>query len=301
MSNNLKVLVGANGSGKTFNLNKRLREVNCGLLITEDGMPQFNKDIKKVNIDYNEKKYVYIDEENRGRKGHRDIQNEENEEISTASQNVIKYVTDIMKRLKTIINKSKGQEKLNNMLNIFLQYNLNHIRHIFLDEPENYFDEDYLKIIGRVINILLENNYCVEVATHSSRLLKILEIDIDNILLVNNHNIKTVSTQNIISLYRDVADEIKNVAEESRVNDNPGILYKLNLVNNTDLLNSFIEQNLKSEEFYRCLFCKKILIVEGDSDAMALNSIKNDFDISVEIFVANGKAYIPFFARLFYS
>ncbi|PFB33650.1 hypothetical protein CN392_17940 [Bacillus cereus] len=43
----------------------------------------------------------------------------------------------------------------------------------------------------------------------------------------------------------------------------------------------------------------KIVIVERDSDIIALQSIKHKFGNSTDIYSPNGKVYTPFFIRLF--
>ncbi|PFM94284.1 hypothetical protein COJ53_00625 [Bacillus cereus] len=79
----------------------------------------------------------------------------------------------------------------------------------------------------------------------------------------------------------------------------PGIKYKLGITELEDTFDGFIKQTIKSDNFYRCLFYRSIVIVEGDSDIIALQSIKHKFGNSTDIYSPNGKAYIPFFVRLF--
>lgn len=181
----------------------------------------------------------------------------------------------------------------------FLEYNFNNIKYVFFDEPENFLDEEYLKVVGNLINKLIEKRFIVRIATHNARLLKILDINIENIVLMNYRTIISVSQNEIIDLYRVAAKEINEIKDRNKMDEDGGIKYKLSLADHLPVLESFIEQNIKSEEFYRCLFCSQIIIVEGDSDVIALKAIKNEFDLSVGIFSSNGKAFIPFFCKLY--
>ncbi|MCR8633211.1 TOPRIM nucleotidyl transferase/hydrolase domain-containing protein [Paenibacillus radicis (ex Xue et al. 2023)] len=293
----IRFLVGMNGSGKTYALNEALKEQDQGaFLITEDGMPIIPKHMNKVSVNFQNMLYNYLDEGSRGQSG----RETEQEKISDRVLKVISFCDDIMRKLNLFKKKSKGQEKLNNMMSIFTSYNLNNVRIIYFDEPENFLDEEFLKVIAEFFSVLLECNFVVRVATHNSRLLNILKVDLENIIFFNNHSKFNVLEEEVIELYRITSNKIENMrVEEPNIQVDSSIQYKLNLLNHHQAFDSFIEQNLKSEEFYRCLFYKKVIIVEGDSDITALASLKNDFDNSLEIFNPNGKAFIPFFVQLF--
>lgn len=292
----IKFLVGMNGSGKTYALNEALKEhKNDAFLITEDGNPIIPKDTNRVTIDYSKMVYIYSDERSRG-KTHNVL---EEEIVEARIQNVLLYCNDIKGKLDLFKNKSKGQEKLYNMMNIFTDYNLNHIKIIYFDEPENFLDEEFLKVIGEFFALLNESGIVVRVATHNSRLLNILSVNIEDIIFLNGHSMFNITNNQVKEIYNQTSLSVEKVRRENGINVDAGIKYKLEISNYVHAFNSFIEQNLKSEEFYRCLFYREIVIVEGISEIVALNSIKNQFEDSIEIFNPNGKAFIPFFVELF--
>jgi ABC-type multidrug transport system ATPase subunit/5S rRNA maturation endonuclease (ribonuclease M5) len=292
----IQFLVGANGSGKTYSLHQALKEVeNSGILITEDGNPIIPRHLNRVNVDLIKMTYIYKSETSRG-KIDRDV---EQEPISERVRPIVTFCNELKKKLDIFKKKSKGQEKLYNIISILSSYNLNNIRIIYFDEPENFLDEEYLKVICKLFTILVSQDFIVRVATHNSRLLDIIKVEIDDIIFLNSHSQFITSKSEIEDLYRTVASEIENIKAKFRIQTDASIEYKLNLPNQPEAFNNFLEQTLKSEEFYRCLFYKHVIIVEGDSDIVALQSIKNEFDSSVEFFNPNGKAYIPFFAQLF--
>lgn len=293
----IRFLVGMNGSGKTYALNEALKEQEQrSFLITEDGMPIIPKHMNKVSVNFQNMSYNYLDEGSRGQSG----RETEQENISDRVLKVISFCDDIKRKLDLFKKKSKGQEKLFNMMSIFTSYNLNNVSIIYFDEPENFLDEEFLKVIAEFFDVLLECNFVVRVATHNSRLLNILKVDLEDIIFFSNHSKFNVLEDEVIELYRMASNKIENIrVEDPNIQIDSSIQYKLNLLNHCQAFDSFIEQNLKSEEFYRCLFYKQVIIVEGDSDITALASLKNGFDNSIEIFNPNGKAFIPFFVELF--
>ncbi len=292
----IKFLVGMNGSGKSYALNEALKEQEqWAFLITEDGMPIIPRHMNQVSIDLDSMSYNYLDESSRGQLG----RETEEEDIAEKAQRVISFCNETIRRLNLFITKSKGQEKLYNMMSIFTSYNLNHVRVIYFDEPENFLDEEFLKVIADFFDVLINSDYIVRVATHNSRLLNILKVNLEDVIFFHTHSQFLVSEDKIKELFQSSANQIERIRAKQRIQTDASIQYKLDLLSHEKAFNSFIEQNLKSEEFYRCLFYKKIIIVEGISDIIALASMKNDFDNSIEIYNPNGKAFIPFFVELF--
>jgi ABC-type ATPase involved in cell division len=296
LSKPLKFLVGMNGSGKTYALNKALKEQeHQAFLITEDGMPIIPRQMNKISINFENMSYRYLDE---GSRGKLDRVTEE-ESISIRVHKVTNYCRETMGKLDLFKVKSKGQEKLYNMMSIFNSYNLNTIRIIYFDEPENFLDEEFLKVVGEFFGVLIESGFIVRVATHNSRLLNILKIRLEDIIFFNNYSQFIITEDEIKKIYLMSSSDIEAIRLENNIQQDASIHYKLDLLTHPHAYDNFIQQNLTNEELYRCLFYKKIIIVEGISDITALSSMKNEFESSIETFNPNGKAFIPFFVNLF--
>lgn len=292
----LMFLVGPNGSGKTYALRQALEEYEDeSLLITEDGTPIVPRQKGQVSVDIENEDYFFKDESERGANKEGDIK----EKINSYSLNVIIYCKGVINKLNLINKKSRGQEKLYNMMDILMSYNLNNIKDVYFDEPENFLDEEYLKVIVGLFRELIENGYYIRVATHNSRLLKLMNVNIDNIKFFNKTKQNTLTLDQLKDMFSNRSKDVEDIRLEENIANEASINYKLNLVNNPKAFNTFIEQGIKNENFYQCLFYKKIIIVEGQSEIAALSSIQSDFDSSIEIFNPNGKAFIPFYTYLF--
>ncbi|QPI68549.1 hypothetical protein IR194_04465 [Exiguobacterium sp. PBE] len=295
-SGRVKFLVGINGAGKTHALLESLKlHESEAFLLTEDGMALIPRDKKRVQINIEEQLYLYQDETSRGKPG----RNFDSEKISDNAFNVVTFCQGILERLNRFSNKSKGQEKLHNIMSIFLTYNLNNINILYFDEPENFLDEAFLKVISDFFDLLIDSGYIIRVATHNSRLLNILKIEIDDIILFHDHNTLSISKEEVSNIFNKTSSAVESIRIAENIQEDASISYKLNLTQFSHAFSNFVDQSLKSTEFYRCLFHKKVIIVEGQSDIVALSFINKDFDSSIEIYNPNGKAFIPFFTMLF--
>lgn len=292
---NLIAYIGRNGSGKTYALNNILTNSPIKTLyISEEGIAKVEYQKNKISINMEGNKYLYADEMRRGEKT-----NLEEYQITEKAKKIIEYASTIISKLESIKKKSQGQKKLENMMNIFLNYNLNNIDTILFDEPENFFDEEYLKLVAKLIITLIDNSYRVRFATHNSRLLSILEMDIDNIVLIHNRTEKTIRKSDIKNIFSEIAEIVDKKRNELKYSESNSISYKLNIHKVSVVFDNYLDYHLKNIEFYSSLFYKDIIIVEGNSDLEALKTIKESFNDTVYIFSANGKAWIPFYVRLF--
>ena len=301
----IQVFVGKNGSGKTYSFNNALnldmdRKI---MLIDEEGIPHINNGKAKVKITSSKEYYFYDDEKNKGQpnsiEGERVV-------INDVSRKVIEYAETIILKIRVFKNLSKGQEKIRNIINIFTEYNLNDIKYIFFDEPENYLDEQYMLELSNFINFLVESGYKIRIATHSPKLLYLLPIAIDKIYLLTFFDGKckifNITNDEIDLFYEECASAIELKRKENPdCGEDSGIKYKLNIFSNHDVFDIFKRRVINSEELYGCLFFDQIIIVEGVSDKVAVDYVKHSFGFTTQDFSPNGKAFIPFFIRLFTS
>jgi hypothetical protein len=146
---------------------------------------------------------------------------------------------------------------------------------------------------------LIRNEFVVRVATHNSRLLNIMKVNLEDIIFFNAHSQFCIPMSKVKELFCEASDEIEIIRKAGGISVDASIKYKLDLSSKQLAYESFLEQNLQSEEFYRCLFYNEIIITEGNSDIVALSAMKHEFDNSLEIYNPNGKAFIPFFTKLF--
>lgn len=159
-------------------------------------------------------------------------------------------------------------------------------QYIFLDEPENHSHPSMLNITANLINKLSETKD-VYIATHSPELLNMLNINFDNLYIFNDPEYKGPKTI-----------DFKNAASSL-----PKAINIENLYSNSKTY--YDEEKLKSnileihkKEFMSALFSTKVYIVEGINDQLFLKKVLNKTGKQFEqysIFPCYGKPhYFPF-------
>lgn len=158
-------------------------------------------------------------------------------------------------------------------------------QYIFLDEPENHSHPSMLNITANLINKLSETKD-VYIATHSPELLNMLNINFDNLYIFNDPEYKGPKTI-----------DFKNAASSL-----PKAINIENLYSNSKTY--YDEEKLKSnileihkKEFMSALFSTKVYIVEGINDQLFLKKVLNKAGKQFEqysIFPCYGKPhYFP--------
>lgn len=159
-------------------------------------------------------------------------------------------------------------------------------KYIFLDEPENHSHPSMLNITSNLINKLSETKD-VYIATHSPELLNMLNIDFNNLYIFNDSQYKGP----------------KRIDFRKAVNSLPDTINIENLYSNSKTY--FDEEKLKTnileihkKEFMSALFSTKVYIVEGINDQLFLKKVLNKAGKQFEqysIFPCYGKPhYFPF-------
>lgn len=170
---------------------------------------------------------------------------------------------------------------------------------ILFDEPENFLDEEYLRIVSMLISKLIYLDYRVRISTHNSSLLSILDVSVNDIVLCENRKMIHITKDEIQDMFAQNSKAISSIIQSDKINPNSSINYKLNIHDIPVAFDNYLDYNLGAICFYSCLFHKTVLIVEGISDEEALKSIKEKFENTLCIYSANGKVWIPFYSKLF--
>ncbi len=157
---------------------------------------------------------------------------------------------------------------------------------IFLDEPENHSHPTMLHITANLINSISKTKD-VYVATHSPELLNMLDIDFDNLYIFNdvkyNGPKKIDFTKAANSLPKEI--NVENLYSNSKTYYEEDTL-KRNII------------EIHKKEFLNALFSKKVYIVEGINDQLFLKKLllkSNKQFEQYSIFPCYGKPhYFPF-------
>ena len=293
-SNNLFCLVGPNSSGKTFFLSDVFNSLEDALFFHEDGRVTLSNNRKNVTIVNGD--YLYIDDSNRGKALPNSF---ERDEISIDSQNIVNYSTGKMKSIDTK-HLSFGSEKLVRLLKTFISYNLNDIKYILLDEPENSLDDINLKVVAKLIEVLIENSKTVVMVSHSPRLLEILKVDIDSVYVFSKpfeDEIKHSSFGYVISLFDSIGTKLMELSDKysADIKGHEKYVFKPG----TPFRKHYIETILHSYDFYKTLFYSEVILVEGLTELYLIKEIQRTLPISDNYYVAHGKNKVPFLLELF--
>lgn len=300
-------LIGSNGVGKTYNL-LQIHQMNAtkNIYISEDGELDSRTFKNKVKIDLGNRVYIFeSDERQRGKKEVTNVSKSVN--INSNLIELLEFCSTELNNVKKIKKKSKGQAKILNILEIMTSIFLNSVSIILFDEPENFLDDVYLRMVANLFILLRKSGIKVVVATHNPRLCYLCEVSIDNIIIMDIKNydgkIKYVQLNLTMDetkkIYKRISCEIKRIAREKKYNEDSGILGKLNIYEKNTLFDDLLNHMLQTEEFYRTLFYKDILLVEGETEKVILKKVYKRISNNFYFYVANGKSYLPFLVEIF--
>lgn len=161
--------------------------------------------------------------------------------------------------------------------------------HIFIDEPEKYSHPSLLNKTADLINELIDADKKIFIATHSSKLVSMLQIDLKDIYILNDEKYQV--------------KQINNAIIESETKDLIEVPYPKEILNfyNMEKLEVLIKQYYY-REFIEALFTKKIILCEGVNDVVFIKKIlveKNLYHNDNVIFRTGGKHLIPLFISIF--
>jgi len=289
-------IVGPNASGKSYFLDIIFNELSNAFYFRESGEVTITENRSRVRISSG--KYMYIDETQRGQIR---AVNKESEGISENASNIVNYAFKIKETID-IAHISLGTRKLNRIIDSFLSFNLNSIKYILIDEPENSLDDKNLKVIAGLIKTLTQNNYVVVIVTHSPRLLEIMNADLDDIFVFQkpfDDSVRHLCFRDAVNLFDSVGKELNDLSKQSpqKIKN----IDKMSFAPLTKLRHYYLLSLLHSIEFYQTLFYLDVFIVEGLTELYLIKNIQNELPFANNYFVANGKFRIPFLIDLFSS
>ena len=160
--------------------------------------------------------------------------------------------------------------------------------YIFIDEPEKYSHPSMLNQTAKLIEDLAQNKN-VYIATHSPKLLSMMDVDLDKIYVINDitHQPKSLNIAGIIADLQQVnisnfPNKCKTYYEEGRFKENI--------------------RELHYRDFLEALFAKKVYICEGVNDELFIKKLLQSRNLYYEdyaIFKTYGKYHMLVFAKIF--
>lgn len=160
--------------------------------------------------------------------------------------------------------------------------------YIFIDEPEKYSHPSMLNQTAKLIEDLAQNKN-VYIATHSPKLLSMMDIDLDKMYIINDitHQPKSLNIAGIIADLQQV--NISNFPNKCKSYYDENHL-KLNI------------KELHYREFLEALFAKKVYLCEGTNDEFFIKKLLQAKDLYYDdhvIFKTYGKYHMLVFAKIF--
>lgn len=284
-------LVGPNTTGKTYLLNKTFDSIEGkSLFIDEDG-DVISKNLKRTS-EFANNQFIYFDESQRGK----DNQNFETECATKNSLKIRNYILNLKNKIPTKY-KSLGSKKLLNILDYLLSYNLNNVDYIFFDEPENSLDDENLKNIKMIFDVLQDNSKHIIMVTHSPRLLELMSISIDDIYIKTGlfKEIRHIKKKDLLEKLKQYGEDVSKLNSFNQLPRQKRLFFE----NNNELSNLYLNTLLTSFEFYKTLFYSSVIIVEGQTELFITKYLSNNIPVTNNYFVANGKFRIGFLIDLF--
>jgi len=204
--------------------------------------------------------------------------------ISTGKKDYKKLVTINAKDIKE---KMGSGQRMNFILKLVKESNSK--KYIFLDEPEKYSHPSMLNETANLIKSIEKRGVNLYIATHSPKLLSMLDIDFENLYIINDstHDLKILDFQKAIDSLH-----FKTLGSFGKKEKT---YYDI-----TSLINNI--KTIHYRQFLEAIFSKKIYICEGINDSLFLNKVLQDNDKYYDdysIFMSWGKYQMPVFSNLF--
>ncbi|MDY0143440.1 MAG: AAA family ATPase [Bacteroidales bacterium] len=163
---------------------------------------------------------------------------------------------------------------------------------VFIDEPEKYSHPSLLHRTAELISDLSINKD-VFIATHSPKLLSMIDIDFSRLYVINDttHLEKQINLSNICSTYSTYSSVLSTI---------PSCNKSYSYFNANGLIDNI--KKLHYRPFIESLFAKKVYIVEGVSDLLFVNKVLQDnskYYDEYNIFQTYGKLHMMLFATIF--
>ena len=163
-------------------------------------------------------------------------------------------------------------------------------KYIFLDEPEKYSHPSLLNVTAKLIMDLSKLGKDIYIATHSPKLLSMLNLELQNIYVINDstHYCKNIDISGTIS-------ELKTILPVANFTNKYSNYYET-------ITCSEIIKTIHYKDFLECLFSNRVYLCEGVNDKLFLFKYLQDngefFDDYV-IMSTFGKYPMPLFLNLF--
>lgn len=165
-------------------------------------------------------------------------------------------------------------------------------KNILIDEPEKYSHPSMLHKTAELINKLINADKNVYLASHSPKLLSMIQMNLKDIYIINDKTHK----EKPIEFKKAIEESKKAGMDKFTLPNNHKPYYE----NEITLQNAITKRHLRT--FMECLFSKNVIICEGINDLIYVNNALNVYGYKYQdytIFTTWGKYNMPVFIALF--
>jgi len=164
-------------------------------------------------------------------------------------------------------------------------------QYLFIDEPEKYSHPSMLNKTANLLNVLSLTKD-IYIATHSPKLLSMLDLDLDNIYILNDttYNEKNLDFVGSIGLFN---------GHSTLLSTNPGFDKSASYFNLVSLKDNI--KRLHYRDFMEALFAKTVYLVEGVNDELFIKKMlleNGKYFGDYYIFPVYGKHHMMIFANI---
>lgn len=205
----------------------------------------------------------------------------------TPNSKKIQYKQVVTIDKKEFIEKTGSGQRMQLLLSLVKNSSKNYI---FLDEPEKYSHPSLLNVTAKIIMDLSTNGKSIYIATHSPKLLSMLDISLSNIFVINDasHSTKTIDLRNILTAITPLLPIANFGTKYAKYYD---------ATQCEDVI-----KKIHYKDFLECLFTRKIYLCEGINDKLFLLKYlqdNNKFYEDYTIMSTFGKFPMPLFLSIF--
>ena len=283
--NLLNIFVGANGTGKSYDMQQLFTVRDKSVLFEKNGYCKISSAIKEQRFFTKLQNTKVVDQE---------IQTEKEKNLQVKYREAIEYFKGLQEKLQTKYI-SSAIAKLLRIIESLLNCNFEEQEVFYFDEPETSLDDSNIKNISKIVQYIMRCKKQVFIVTHSPRLLEVLQPNISQIFLKQKlfGGYLQITEDGVYNLHRETAKKCQEYLT------NPPKWVQIYIEKPHKFFQLYMNTFMHSHDFYRSLFYNNITLAEGLTEQFIVNSIEELTMTSNCFIFTHGKFNMPFLIQFY--